>query len=57
MLYSGAQEGGGTAAVEAVADDGFVARRLAIGALLLWTIPLAAAPPLLGLLVLIGLLR
>jgi len=57
LLYSGAQEGGGTVAVQALAGDGFIARRLAIGALLLWTIALAAAPPLLGLLVLIGLLR
>ena len=57
MLYSGAQEGGGTAAVEAVAGDGFLVRRLAIGVLLLWTIALAAAPPVLGLLVLIGLMR
>jgi hypothetical protein len=57
LLYSGAQEGGGTAAVEAVAGDGFLARRLAIGVLLLWTIALAAAPPVLGLLVLIGLMR
>ena len=57
MLYSGAQEGGGTAAAEAVAGDGFLAHRLAIGALLLWTIALTAAPPLIGLLVLMGLLR
>jgi hypothetical protein len=57
LLYSGAQEGGGTAAVEAVAGDGFLARRFAIAALLLWTIALAAAPSLLGLLLLIGLLR
>jgi hypothetical protein len=57
LLYSDAQEGGGAAAVEAVVDDAFLARRLAIGALLLWTIALAAAPPLLGLLVLIGPLR
>jgi len=57
LLYSGAQEGGGTAAVEAVAGDGFLAHRLAIAALLLWTIALTAAPPLVGLLVLMGLLR
>jgi len=57
LLYSVAQEGGGAAAVEAAAGDGFLARRLAIGVLLLWTIALTATPPLLGLLVLMGLLR
>ena len=57
MLYSVAQEGGGAAAVEAAAGDGFLARRFAMGALLLWTIALTATPPLLGLLVLMGLLR